>query len=135
MPLLAHQFLRFGVLKELLKAVGFFSVRLLEHLGDTFSGTSQKSMKLRDLEPHWSGGFYGGPPRRGTGVTFICPHCMRTHLSVMFSNPLDGGEPLPGWRVYWLRSGEDFDSLSLSPSINAAPQGHWHGFITNGEVR
>jgi hypothetical protein len=33
----------------------------------------------------------------------------------------------------WQWNGEkDFEKLTLTPSINAV--GHWHGFITNGEV-
>lgn len=37
--------------------------------------------------------------------------------------------------VLWAHSGEDFASLSLMPSVHAGAAGHWHGFITNGEVR
>jgi hypothetical protein len=28
----------------------------------------------------------------------------------------------------------DFNTLSISPSIDASNSGHWHGFITNGEI-
>ena len=27
------------------------------------------------------------------------------------------------------------DDLTVTPSIDASASGHWHGFITNGEVR
>jgi hypothetical protein len=36
--------------------------------------------------------------------------------------------------IHWKRSGEAFETLSLSPSIDASNAGHWHGFIKNGEV-
>jgi hypothetical protein len=27
-----------------------------------------------------------------------------------------------------------FDNLSVQPSLDASPAGHWHGHITNGEI-
>jgi hypothetical protein len=30
--------------------------------------------------------------------------------------------------------GDTFETLSLFPSINVEDEGHWHGFISNGEV-
>jgi hypothetical protein len=91
-------------------------------------------MKLLDLEPRWSGGVYGGPERKGAGITFICPHCMKMRLSVMFQNPIDGGLPVPGFKLYWQRSGDTFETLTLSPSVHAGNQGHWHGCIVNGRA-
>jgi hypothetical protein len=35
----------------------------------------------------------------------------------------------------WQRTGDTFNSISLSPSIDASKAGHWHGYITNGEIR
>lgn len=38
--------------------------------------------------------------------------------------------------VVWTRvSGETFDTLTLSPSVDASRAGCWHGFLQNGEVR
>ncbi len=37
--------------------------------------------------------------------------------------------------VLWQRTGETFETLTLSPSVDASRAGCWHGFITNGEVR
>ena len=37
--------------------------------------------------------------------------------------------------IAWTRVGDDFDSMSITPSIDASQSGHWHGFITNGEVK
>jgi len=27
------------------------------------------------------------------------------------------------------------DNISVTPSIDASASGHWHGFITNGEIK
>jgi len=37
--------------------------------------------------------------------------------------------------IAWTRTGDDFSSMSITPSIDASESGHWHGFITNGEAR
>jgi hypothetical protein len=31
-------------------------------------------------------------------------------------------------------SGVDFNTISVTPSIDASAAGHWHGHITNGEI-
>jgi hypothetical protein len=35
----------------------------------------------------------------------------------------------------WTRAGDDFNSLTIMPSLDASRSGDWHGFISNGEVR
>ncbi|MFI5296538.1 MAG: DUF6527 family protein [Polyangiales bacterium] len=101
-------------------------------------------MRLTDLSPRWVG-VSDPTPRRRLGVTFDCPHCRTTRLGVFFANPLDGGERYvdppptngapPIARKHWQRTGETFETLTLTPSIDASADGHWHGHITNGEVR
>lgn len=106
-------------------------------------------MRLRDLEPAW----ITTAGRHGMGVSFLCPvhgnngaNGMACYLGVWFENPVDGGpayqpgtpyKPRPGeaWSLepLWRREGETFDTLTLSPSINA--EGHWHGYIRGGEVQ
>jgi hypothetical protein len=73
--------------------------------------------------------------------------------------PLDGGSPFPigkpgllfdaieaaegeEWNarivppgVVWGRTGDTFDTLTLSPSVDASAAGHWHGWVSNGECR
>jgi hypothetical protein len=115
-------------------------------------------MRLAELEPRW----WSQDGRHGQGVTFRCP-CPRcqagprtVRLAVAFANPLDLGDPVdmghkkawwpamgggphcedlvpPG--IHWNRTGDTFDTLSISPSVDASAAGHWHGFITKGEVR
>ncbi len=117
-------------------------------------------MRLTDLEPRW----VSESGRHGQGMTFACPAGCGGRLGVPFANPVDGGGPLPpGMRgssgdFLWQRSGDTFESMTLTPSVDASrvermpeesdesyakhcrpcTQGgwaHWHGFITNGEAR
>lgn len=114
-------------------------------------------MKLTDLNPKW----FAEDGRIGQGVVFDCPHCQKTRLAVTFANPTDGGAPLrlgkflplmkavangerpgedfPGDIVppgfLWQRTGEAFDAMTLSPSVDASPSGHWHGWVQGGEAR
>lgn len=110
-------------------------------------------MRLTDLDPHWVGAGGEGvfdrlpdgtlvpaPKRTGVGITFNCP-CGQcgSRGYVGFSNPLDGGpahDPRPGSQ--WQRTGETFETLTLTPSIQRRKVGEhgctWHGFITNGEI-
>jgi hypothetical protein len=87
------------------------------------------------------------------GVTFLCPHCRQRRLGIQFANPV-GGQATPpmtqkekrlhihelrtfdiGMSTVWQRTGETFDDLTLSPSVDASASGHWHGHVTNGEVK
>lgn len=113
-------------------------------------------MRLVDLEPRW----WAEHGRHGQGVSFLCPHCILAkspnpnpqRLGVAFANPLDAGAPCnlgveanlqrvhehgmfdvpPGF--HWKRKGDTFEELTLEPSVNCEASGHWHGFVTKGEV-
>lgn len=105
--------------------------------------------KLIDLNPAWEVEY---PNRPGIGVVFDCPGpCCdgkpspgkhdpeegkpkKERLHVPFANPTDGQPASPG-RTLWQRTGDTFDSLTLTPSVDASAFGHWHGFVTNGECR
>src|SRR4051812_3487927 len=98
-------------------------------------------MKLTELNPRWlldadivvGGQSIHNEHRVGMAVTFDCPHCRTTRLGVFFANPIDGGLPSDDGKL-WQRTGDSFDNLSLSPSIDVSAHGHWHGFIKDGEV-
>lgn len=110
-------------------------------------------MKLTDLEPRWAQdvlinrdgrGQSHFPPREFiNAITFLCPHCRAQRLAVTFRPPigpvewLTPGQPITETPAVWTREHDTFETLSLSPSIDTSAQfaGHWHGFITNGEVR
>lgn len=102
-------------------------------------------MKLSELNPVFldSGGdgfrnADGTPMLKRTGVyvMFDCPcgNCGdERKLCIPFANPIDGGPPIePG--KGWQRTGEAFDTLTLTPSILRMEECKWHGFITNGEI-
>lgn len=58
-------------------------------------------------------------------------------MCVMIENPADGlGRPGTGAQSFWVRTGTDFDTLTLTPSIlrSGGCVNKWHGFITNGEI-
>lgn len=79
------------------------------------------------------------PERQGVGVLCDCPCGNRDEghqLYVPFANPLDGGPPMhTGKNNGWQRTGETFETLTLTPSIlRIVPSCGWHGFITNGEI-
>lgn len=114
-------------------------------------------MKLTELEPHWVVDKGGGPH---LGLTFACPHCVRSapgvdverggpiqFLGVAFDHrgheAMDDAiirspfpNPASGFAAHiWNSDGaDDFTTLTLTPSVDASASGHWHGFITNGEV-
>lgn len=112
---------------------------------------------MTDLSPRWF-----DVPGIGTnkdGMTFVCP-CAKCQVSdqprrlgIQFANPV-GGEPLPlmsqkqkrvhlfelrsfdiAMNYLWQRTGDDFETMTLTPSIDASNSGHWHGFITGGQIQ
>ena len=102
-------------------------------------------MKLTDLNPRWIGSGGEGvsdkdgdpvPERNGVAISFECPCGRGDRVCIEFNNPTDGLGPHDPTRNLWNRTGETFETLTLTPSIQRAePAGcHWHGFITNGEI-
>lgn len=103
-------------------------------------------MRLLDLNPRWVGAGGEGitdkdgnpaPQRIGVGITFNCPCGCKSRCAVLFSNPLDNGAPIDDRPNVWHRVGNNFDTLTLTPSIQRADPGgcHWHGFVENGAIR
>ena len=104
-------------------------------------------MRLIELEPRW---FTFAHPADGVdfrfGLTFLCPHCLTQRLGVAFDPPIDPDNLLLQGMIWprrsgnvWHREGETFETLTLTPSIDASGSrlnfdGHWHGYITNGEI-
>lgn len=89
-------------------------------------------MRLLELNPRWF-----GLQRVRTGLTFLCPCCMQERLGVFFTPyiNLSGIEILDFKdQLHWNRTGDSFDTLSLSPSIDASHLKHRHGFITEGRI-
>lgn len=112
-------------------------------------------MKMTDLEPRWWSDTGG---KEIKGISFLCPHCKAVRLSVRVDHTAAHTIPVkelisnsvpPTFVVHnvqvWQISGDSpsfdgyahggFEHVSLSPSVDASKHGHWHGFVTNGEVR
>ena len=88
--------------------------------------------RLADLDPRWIG---ASGEREGVGIRFECPcrseSCAWGGLvGIAFANPLDGGAGVDGMGPRWQRTGDTFETLTLSPSIHLV--GHWHGWLRNG---
>lgn len=39
-----------------------------------------------------------------------------------------------GAGLVWNRTSDDFEAMSVTPSIDASASGHWHGFIKSGGI-
>lgn len=102
-------------------------------------------MKLTDLEPRWV--------YKQKAFVFRCPHCRKTWLSCK-RVPMSIGQQIEIFQaagldpqgpkyavvpmreeVAWAISGDGFSTMTVKPSIDASGSGHWHGHITNGEIR
>lgn len=95
-------------------------------------------MRLTELEPRWYVLEDGGPK---VGLTFLCPHCKEQRIGVSFHH--SGREAMedqyikarsPSTDHIWSLTGDSFETMTLTPSVDASATGHWHGFITNGEA-
>jgi hypothetical protein len=105
-----------------------------------------KAVKLAELNPTWVGAGGKGvsyadgspvPERHGVGLLCDCPCGCGSRLYVPFANPLDGGPPLEPDRSRWLRDGDTFEAVTLSPSIRRIPHDGscgWHGYIRSGGI-
>lgn len=107
-------------------------------------------MKLTELNPKWvassAWGEKNGQPyqfstyeRNGMGLVFDCPVHRDHRIVVFFANPIDALPPAED-KFLWQRSGDTFESITLTPSVDASHAqgertGCWHGHITNGEVK
>lgn len=97
-------------------------------------------MRLTELEPRWL------TPNL---FAFRCPCCRTMWLTCKDVAPMGWtaqfeafeaagltGDFVSSRKEYaWQFSTRDFDTLTVTPSIDASNAKHWHGFITNGEIR
>lgn len=122
-----------------------------------------RKTKLVDCNPQWVRWDSREPgPEFGPvdAIEFDCPegheHCSYT---IPFTPALDGSQPTSVSNIKWQRSGEAFETFTLTPSIRGIPKyesrdaaiatlgeeavrayAHprmwcaFHGFITNGEI-
>lgn len=97
-------------------------------------------MSLTELDPRWV---------NSKIFAFLCPHCKNILLSCK-NAPMTTKEQR---EVFELVFGDDWndqiimsrnetvwsfvgavESLTIDPSVDASPSGHWHGRIINGVV-
>jgi len=102
-------------------------------------------MRLIDLQPRWLS---------ENVFVFKCPHCVRggreqpywlscknvpmkisDQFELWHASGLEGVMVPMNEATAWKFSGKDFETLSVTPSIDASPSGDWHGYITNGGIR
>lgn len=96
---------------------------------------------LANLEPHWFVLDTDGPR---VGLTFVCPHCYKERLGVVFHHSgkaaIEDSYILARHgagdvnHIWDLQGQDDFATMTLRPSIDASASGHWHGFITEGRI-
>jgi hypothetical protein len=102
-------------------------------------------MRLTELNPKFTS--RGGPGitdkdgnpipyQEGAGLLFNCPcSCGRYH-AIDFDIAFDD-TPVKHERHFWVRTGNTFNTLTLTPSLWSKIENGgcgWHGHITNGEV-
>jgi len=98
-------------------------------------------MKLTDLEPAWLSPdvFIFKNPTGGNDYLT----CKRVVMSfkdqyelIYKQNPQYIGKCVVTTKadMAWKFEGNDFDALTVMPSIDASASGNWHGFITNGTI-
>lgn len=116
--------------------------------------------RLVDCNPRWVTGRYTGRDSEvPAGIHFDCPEGHAgCSLAIPFTPALDG-LPRESWQTngaVWQRTGDTFETLTLTPSIRRVPQYAsreeaivagcipeyvtesllcaFHGFITNGQI-
>lgn len=102
-------------------------------------------MRLSELDPQWL-----IDDGKRLGVTFLCPHCqkvrvgaksaplsMRDQMRIFARDfPNNGGQIVPmNESCSWTITGADCETMTITPSIDASKSGHWHGYVTNGEIK
>lgn len=96
--------------------------------------------RLSELDPEWvfednalpESRFFvvPGDGRTKVGLWFDCPICPSGHkIPVAFAE--NRIFPKPVWRV---ENPDDFEKITIHPSINCQPSCPFHGWIRNGEV-
>ena len=106
-------------------------------------------MRLTELSPRWLS---------PDVFTFLCPHCCKVLLTckrvtmghkaqcLLWREILDWDSEYDEieWgsvtvilckaECAWTMSSSDFETMTVTPSLDASGSGHWHGFLTAGEI-
>ncbi len=98
-------------------------------------------MKLIDLQPRWlTPDIFIFKSPSGHGDWLSCkraPWPKKQHEFLYESCPDLVGQSIVGIKkdYCWAFEGNDFATLTVTPSIDASESGNWHGHITNGEIK
>ena len=99
-------------------------------------------MKLIDLEPAWlSPDVFVFKSPTGHGDLLTCKRVQMTFREqyelIYKKNPqhVNRAVVMTVPEMAWTIQGSDFNTLTVSPSIDASASGNWHGFIIDGEIR
>jgi len=92
--------------------------------------------RLIDCNPRW-GTYYG--ERADRYLTFDCPEGHADcHHTIPFTPTRDGTAWAPASGAIWERSGDDFATMTISPSIRRVPGDHdrcaMHIEIVDGKI-
>ena len=98
-------------------------------------------MKLTELSPEWlTPDIFIFKNPTGGSCWLVCKRVITTfeyqHELVYHEGSKWIGIPvvMAQQDYAWQFEGNDFNSLTVSPSIDASRSGNWHGFIRNGEI-
>jgi hypothetical protein len=83
--------------------------------------TAARRHRLVDCDPQWVSESDG---REGCGVRFECPEGHANCVHVIPFTPALDGQPHASWQsngATWQRTGDTFETLTLSPSIRREP--------------
>lgn len=98
-------------------------------------------MKLTDLQPKWLSEdvfIFRSPSGHGDWIT-----CKRIPISreeqyelIYKRNPEFIGQSVVCTHeaMAWNISGNNFETMTVSPSLDFSASGNWHGFIQNGQI-
>lgn len=98
-------------------------------------------MKLTDLSPRWmTPDLFIFKSPTGHGNWLMCKRVampIREQLELCYrvAPDLKGQSIVPMQADFcWNFAGNDFETMTVTPSIDASRSGNWHGFITGGEI-
>ena len=102
-------------------------------------------MKLIELSPHWlTPDIFIFKNPTGGPDWLTCKHVLWPEKQYHFlacrlrelNLSIEEGAIVGIEKDYcWKFEGNDFNTLTVTPSIDASKSGNWHGYITNGEIK
>jgi hypothetical protein len=105
------------------------------------------AVKLTELEPRWIekdgrrvGFVFRSPTDQRCWQTVTAEPVPRREQWALIKEAADSANfqsanPDFAWTIEGGIEGADFETLTVTPSVDGSAGGLWHGFITNGEIR